>query len=123
MKVNENSYEGWRRAGKRPLPEAGASRRRVRKLRPLQQTLSFSCGSDGQNERDQRIFWHVIGVFKLKKLPVRRKSDRQFFYSFIYQEVYKGIVEKKRVFGRKKEKSAVKYRVFLVDILYTGRYN
>jgi len=39
MKVNENSCEGWRRAGKRPLPEA--SRRRVRKLRPLQQTLSF----------------------------------------------------------------------------------
>jgi len=41
MKVNENSCEGWRRAGKRPLPEAGASRRRVCKLRPLQQTLSF----------------------------------------------------------------------------------
>ena len=39
----------------------------------------FPCGSDGQNERDQRIFWHVIGVFKLKKLPVGRKSDRHFF--------------------------------------------
>lgn len=65
----------------------------------------------------------MTGDSRLKKLPVGRKTDRQFFYPFIYQTVYKRIVEKKRVFGRKKEKSAVKYRVFPVDILYTGRYN
>ena len=38
MKILAKAGDG---AGKRPLPEAGASRRRVCKLRPLQQTLSF----------------------------------------------------------------------------------